>query len=113
MLDHQRAAGNQRADEVEAGALDDQQPGAKRPEALALDEGGDTRDHQRHGDDQVGITCGNAQRLADQQARGDDRHDDRQQVLQGCQQADQQPWLVLQTKHQFIGRRRRAWAVFV
>jgi hypothetical protein len=34
-------------------------------------------------------------------------------VLQGCQQADQQAWLVLKAKHQFIGRRRRAWAVFV
>ena len=113
LLDHQRTAGNQRADEVEAGALNDQQPRAKWAEAFALDEGGDTRDHQRHRNDQIGITCRYAQRLADQQARGDDRYDDRQQVLQGCQQADQQPWLVLQTKHQFIGRRRCAWAVFV
>ena len=113
LLDHQRAARNQRADEVEAGALHNQQPGAEWAKALALHEGGDTRDHQRHGNDQVGIARRNAQRLADQQARGNDRHDDRQQVLQGSQQADQQPWLVLQAKHQFIGRRRCAWAVFV
>ncbi|WJN73778.1 hypothetical protein OH687_26055 [Burkholderia anthina] len=34
LLDHQAAAGDQRADEVEAGALDDQQAGASGPKRL-------------------------------------------------------------------------------
>ncbi len=88
LLDHQRPAGDQRADEVEAGALDDQQSGAERAEALALDEGGDAGDHQRHRHDQIGVARRYAQRLADQQAGGNDRHDDRQQVLEGGEQGD-------------------------
>ena len=45
LLDHQRATGNQRADKVEAGALNNQQTGAKRSEAFALHKGRDARDH--------------------------------------------------------------------
>ncbi|MND92789.1 hypothetical protein D3C80_849620 [compost metagenome] len=102
LLDHQRAAGDQRADEVEAGALDDQQPRAERPEALALDEGGDAGDHQGHGNDQVGVTRRYAQRLADQQPRRDDGDDDRQQVLQRGEQGDEKGGAVFQAQDQVL-----------
>ncbi|RMS63120.1 hypothetical protein ALP65_04614 [Pseudomonas aeruginosa] len=102
LLDHQRPAGDQRADEVEAGALDDQQSGAERAEALALDEGGDAGDHQRHRHDQIGVARRYAQRLADQQARGNDRHDDRQQVLEGGEQGDGSAGTVVQAIDQVV-----------
>ncbi|MNE26404.1 hypothetical protein D3C80_1197670 [compost metagenome] len=105
LLDHQRATGDQRPDKVEAGALHNQKPGAKRPEATALHESGDPGDHQRHRHDQVGITGRNPQRLANQQARGDDRHNDRQQVLQRRQHRDQRTRPVFKAEDQFIGLR--------
>src|SRR5690606_29401104 len=88
LLDHQHPAGDQRTDKVEAGALHDQQPRAERPEAAALHEGGDAGNHQRHGNDDVGVARRHADGLADQQAGGDDRHDDRQQVLQRGEEGD-------------------------
>ncbi|MNN31258.1 hypothetical protein D3C81_1449400 [compost metagenome] len=105
LLDHQRATGDQRSDKVETGALDNQQPGAERPEAAALDKGGDPGDHQRHRHDQVGIPWRHPQRLANQQARRHDRHNDCQQMLQRCQHCNQRPWPVFKAEDQFIGLR--------
>ncbi len=114
-FDHQRAARDQRADEIEAGALHDQEARAERPETAALDEGGDAGNDQRHRDDQVGVARRHAQRLADQQARRHDRDDDRQQVLQGREHAEQRGRAVVQAEDQFRagcirGGRRVVWA---
>ncbi|KAG1248896.1 hypothetical protein G6F65_019365 [Rhizopus arrhizus] len=70
LLDHDRAARDQRSDEVEAGALHDEQACAQRAEALALHVGGDAGDDQRHRHDQRGVAAADAKRLADQETRG-------------------------------------------
>src|SRR5690606_25531587 len=101
---HQHAASDQRADEVEAGALHDQQPGAERPEALALHEGGDAGNHQGHGNDDIGVARRYTDGLADQQAGSDDGYDDRQQMLQRREEGDPGARPVVEAVDQVVRR---------
>jgi len=69
------------AEKAEAGALQAEQPGADRTDALGLDEGAEAGNEQRHAD-QIGHVGTQAQGTADDEGGGDDADETRQHVLQ-------------------------------
>jgi hypothetical protein len=63
--------------------LNAQQARADGTDPLALDEGRDPRDHQRHADDVDRVVQLQAQRLADEERWRDDANEDGRHVLKG------------------------------
>ncbi len=98
-----QATHDQWRNEVEAGALNRQQPGAHRPPGFDLQNGSQTGSEQRHADDVLGILRRQTQRLADQQRRSDHRNEHRQQVLAGGKQRLWQRRAVFEAINQFAG----------
>ena len=102
------AGAQDHAEKTEAGALQAQQAGADRADALGLNEGTEAGDEQRHAH-QIRHMSAEAQGTADDQGGGDDADEAGQHMLQRREQGGGESGGVIQLVDQVAVAGRRSW----